>query len=420
MDNKKEKYLNNYGYIWKKQWIRPYESFWGILQRFMHVNVLTRTEILQLLNIRYSPDVKYHSQTACYIRGGFPTQTDCCIRGYTKSISLKCLDIEEDHFSDMEIFSSLSTKQASCFMQKHLIYCPICMEKHGFHSYYHQIAGMKKCPWHPHISLVTDPDRLYLVKTGSEDYAYGYTDPAKITEKSPCFTMDKLPEPILPKFPYKHVYLCGGQESIGQLNNLDFLNLKDFKNIAGSTEDLERKYRNLFPLVDKYLEKIYACKFRYSKENLWCIVLFLLIKRKLSIYSEQEIRNHLAQITIRRSDNFNPELAATLMFAKDIFQISEIAQALSPYVFTIFTGKTKTYKPENIPVYIGDLFELPIHIYINYRKSKDYISACLLADAFNYLFEEYKAVLRNKKTQITYPVYIIVEEKNGTIKYSRI
>ena len=100
MDNKKEKYLNNYGYIWKKQWIRQYESFWVILQRFMHVNVLTRTEILQLLNIRYSPDVKYHSQTACYIRGGFPTQTDCCIRGYTKSISLKCLDIEEDHFSD--------------------------------------------------------------------------------------------------------------------------------------------------------------------------------------------------------------------------------------------------------------------------------------------------------------------------------
>ena len=198
-------------------------------------------------------------------------------------------------------------------------------------------------------------------------------------------------------FPYKHVYLCGGQESIGQVNNLDFLNLKDFKNIAGSTEDLERKYRNLFPLVDKYLKKIYACKFRYSKENLWCIVLFLLIKRKLSIYSEQEIRKHLAQITIRRSDNFKPELAATLMFAKDIFQISEIAQALSPYVFTIFTGKTKTYKPENVPVYIGDLFELPIHIYINYGKSEDYISACLLADAFNYLFEEYKAVLENKK-----------------------
>lgn len=108
------------------------------------------------------------------------------------------------------------------------------------------------------------------------------------------------------------------------------------------------------------------------------------------------------------------------MFDKDIFQISEIAQALSPYVFTIFTGKTKTYKPENVPVYIGDLFELPIHIYINYGKSEDYISACLLADAFNYLFEEYKAVLKNKKTQITYPVYIIVKEKNGTIKYCRI
>lgn len=146
----------------------------------------------------------------------------------------------------------------------------------------------------------------------------------------------------------------------------------------------------------------------------------MLIKRKLSIYSEQEIRQHLWQISIRHSDNFKPELAATLMFAKDIFQASEITHALSPYVFTIFTGKTKTYKPENVPVYIGDLFELPIHMYINYGKSEDYISACLLADAFDYLFEEYKAVLRNEKTQIKYPVYIIVEEKNGSIKYCRI
>jgi len=45
------------------------------------------------------------------------------------------------------------------------------------------------------------------------------------------------------------------------------------------------------------------------------------------------------------------------------------------------------------------------------------LSACLLADAFNYFFEEYR---ENKKTQIMYTVYIIVEEKNGTIKYCRI
>ena len=118
----------------------------------------------------------------------------------------------QDDTQTEESFSSLSTEQAACFIKKSLVYCPLCMEKHGFHSYYHQISRIKKCPWHPHISLVKDPNRLYLVKTGRADYAYGYTDPEKITEKSPCFTTDKLPELMLPKFPYKHVYLCGAQE----------------------------------------------------------------------------------------------------------------------------------------------------------------------------------------------------------------
>ena len=34
------KYQNSEGYVWKKEWIRPHESLWGILQRYKLVNVM--------------------------------------------------------------------------------------------------------------------------------------------------------------------------------------------------------------------------------------------------------------------------------------------------------------------------------------------------------------------------------------------
>ena len=63
------KYQNSMGYIWKKEWIRPYESLWGILQRYKLVNVMNDAQMMRSLGMANGQVVNFQAEECCYIKG---------------------------------------------------------------------------------------------------------------------------------------------------------------------------------------------------------------------------------------------------------------------------------------------------------------------------------------------------------------
>lgn len=122
------------GWVYSKEWIRPYESIWSIVQSFKYVNILTEHEICTILNLQKKHKDAYASEVCAYIKTNVSPQE-----------LLDAFGIEKNHFSPL---NSIDIHAADNFMHSSVRICPVCMKQYTYHSFYHQISWLQKCPWH--------------------------------------------------------------------------------------------------------------------------------------------------------------------------------------------------------------------------------------------------------------------------------
>lgn len=123
-------------YTWDKSWVLPYESIWSLLHKF---SVLNRVSLSECKNL-FKPD---------RARGGQITELGLrlCEEKVTRIIGLGAsLDLNLVH-------GIVHPADRAWLVSPNLRSCRICLE-HGYHSIFHQIMLIRRCPIHQ-IDLMT-------------------------------------------------------------------------------------------------------------------------------------------------------------------------------------------------------------------------------------------------------------------------
>ncbi|CAM3172240.1 hypothetical protein [Sporolactobacillus spathodeae] len=131
---------------WKNEWIQPYESIWGILEKFRYANKLETIEVIRFFankDLRKKRNIN-------------PT-----VKSYRNLISFSCFDGEKtkkvlgldlcEYYDKMinqllqPILNPIAHREK--YFRENLTFCPICIET-GYHSFFHQIKLFDKCVFH--------------------------------------------------------------------------------------------------------------------------------------------------------------------------------------------------------------------------------------------------------------------------------
>ena len=153
MNTKSERIPENNlkSFRWRKEWVRPYESFYSVVRNFCKVNVVTPKKMFQIFGISTADpftikNVKRRTNYDIFFNSVFP-----------------------EGFIDYSQIIQSGIHRLQC--------CPICWAD-GYHSYLHNIGGAEECPFH-HISLEeTDItyDIIDGIRLGKENKSKRNTD----------------------------------------------------------------------------------------------------------------------------------------------------------------------------------------------------------------------------------------------------
>ena len=408
------KYQNSEGYVWKKEWIRSHESLWGILQRYKLVNVMNDAQMMRSLGMANGQVVNFQPEECCYIKG------NC------KSRVKDFLGISSRHFAAMGMFQGMSADQASCFIEQNLKYCPVCLSRYGFHSYYHQLTGIEECPWHPEEKLITDKTRSYIIASG-KSYAYGYKAFSKMDLLSPCLT-EELPFPEnLPDLPYNMACISAPQEYISKMKVPAFREISEFNLIARSGEDLKLKYSKMLETIsgklnrtaeEKELAKQYMPDNLDTETDFYNLILFLLVQKKLACYNKEEIQQGIAYVNGSNQKDANPDIVRLIQFAQNIFHCKDTQTIFQRKIFSQHTIAKKDYVLGAETIYAEYTFDFQISFYRMYRKAMNYIGACLLEKTFGLLLNKYDMLQSEKQiVSLKYPCFLVAEKSDGKIGF---
>lgn len=130
------------GYIWKEEWIYPYESLWGIMEKFKFLNAMNSIKCKGFaMKPMQSYDVFEDKQFFI-----FNYRVN-----YQNKVLAKFLNISSaTHF---EVLKKFSWNNLNEYMERKVRICPICIAK-GYHSYIHQLFWEDTCFIHPEKKLI--------------------------------------------------------------------------------------------------------------------------------------------------------------------------------------------------------------------------------------------------------------------------
>jgi hypothetical protein len=130
---------------WNHGWISPYESLWGIFEKFKFANCATVKDIYRLYGTDYVKNLK--SQTIgrphrdCIRPSGL--DHDLIKSAFTQSL----LQINERNIDRLIGVLPSRPRNRYSYIRNELFFCPECM-KSGFHSLFHQFKLLHECPYH--------------------------------------------------------------------------------------------------------------------------------------------------------------------------------------------------------------------------------------------------------------------------------
>lgn len=120
------------GYTWKKSFLLPYESLWGIVEKFKYFNVMptiARMDCVRWKSSTASYNKDYHCYCSCHFNA----------------------EKLENHFliakNAFNILENIDIYPEEYLIDRKLKYCPVCI-KYGYHSLYHQLIFIEECPVH--------------------------------------------------------------------------------------------------------------------------------------------------------------------------------------------------------------------------------------------------------------------------------
>ena len=179
-------------YMWKKCWVRSHESLWSVMRNFRIVNGhCSYSSALKMLGITRIPVPKQlpgvEAKYGIYSRYTIKTS-------WEKRIDEQLLP--EGYAEEIAAFSKLMCNSPQMISHK-IYYCPKCME-YGYHSYLHQLSGIRTCPFHDGERLLSDYMETYVwgesrrVDYDRKDNAYMKRLTFSILECSLCDFNDKV------------------------------------------------------------------------------------------------------------------------------------------------------------------------------------------------------------------------------------
>jgi len=150
----------NLPYLWKKEWVRPFESFYSIARNFCKINVLDGLEFYRIF---------------------FPKRMRCnswmpglCFPGSEPDAIISAF-VPEEYLEELKSLPKTSYNRLrqydgiAAFINHRVRYCPIC-EKEGYHSYLHVFRGIEECLFHK-VPLVPSTTYFEIIRNITYDEA---------------------------------------------------------------------------------------------------------------------------------------------------------------------------------------------------------------------------------------------------------
>ncbi|WP_413380838.1 hypothetical protein [Alkalihalobacillus sp. 1P02AB] len=164
MENKKQ-------YTWSNNWIQPYESPWGILEKFMWANVINGNSVLALIGNEKIQQLKNISRASIHQRDLINFSS------IDSKLSQKIIGIDlkkyHNKLTDKTLHLIPNIDHERSYFHSYIAYCPLCLSK-GYHSILHQIKLFDHCAFHPSQILLdrcVKCDQLmpeYLINRGNQ------------------------------------------------------------------------------------------------------------------------------------------------------------------------------------------------------------------------------------------------------------
>ncbi len=134
---------------WNPQWISPTESLWCAFEKFRLMNIATQKDILDLFGTEKVKNQRSRKQSSNNLIE--PQGIDGESLEIILGMNLKKLNLEV-----LSEIIGVITDDIINFVSSDLRFCTECMTV-GFHSIYHQILLLNKCPFHDKALRVQCP-----------------------------------------------------------------------------------------------------------------------------------------------------------------------------------------------------------------------------------------------------------------------
>jgi hypothetical protein len=137
-------------FVWRTNWISPYESLWGIFEKFKYANNATVKDIYGLFGTNYVRNLKSHtigrSRRNCIRPSGL--DDDLIENTFMQSVIKK----NTQYVDRISGVLPWRPSRRYSFIRNELYICPECI-KVGLHSLFHQFKLLHECPYHLPLNI---------------------------------------------------------------------------------------------------------------------------------------------------------------------------------------------------------------------------------------------------------------------------
>lgn len=143
--------MKSFQCTWSSDWIQPYETPWGIIEKFRYANAVSGNVVLDLLGNEGVKKLKKISSA------GNGHRSLLTLMGIRPEITGQILGINLVEYNDSIIRTVIPClshiKNLSNYFRNNVSYCKLCLDK-GYHSFFHQIRFFSHCAFHPEQKII--------------------------------------------------------------------------------------------------------------------------------------------------------------------------------------------------------------------------------------------------------------------------
>lgn len=138
-------------YVWEKEWISKYESLWSVFNKFMYANNASEKDVFELFGSIELKNPKCRSD----LNGKrnlyrFRFWNEEVLKSL---LGLNIILLNQDNINKIAGKIPLLSPYNN-FLRKHIAFCPECI-KVGYHSIFHQVTLINRCPFH-NVKLINE------------------------------------------------------------------------------------------------------------------------------------------------------------------------------------------------------------------------------------------------------------------------